>query len=270
MALQQLPGPTLQDGDVQLLTVRFDVDAFVVDELDGELTTMANVSNSPNQERFPEKYSMTASEAQAKYNSEWPALNAAKERAISAGDKEAEKKARRQLSWLSNTCIARIHTAPCVDAEPSNSDPVGGTLLDSLETRMVAANKLGRIKPEAMSEHELDLAAALVLRLDITVVSEDVPPLVRLTSDSEWLSFSPTNVAADLLHVISNVEVVVSSRKRYDEKSDHNKVTGFRHGAHAFYSGTTFNSNSLPEAVCRSLAALLEQDIKYSTAWGNA
>lgn len=213
---------------------------------------------------------MSREEAQAKYDAEWPALNAEKVRAMNAGDNEAAKGARRQLSFLSDNCAARHHKAPSDDVAPSGPDPLVGTLLDSLDARIEAAQKLGRIKPEAMSEHELDLAAALVLCLDVTVVSEDVPPLVRLTSDSEWSSFSPTNVPADLLHVISNVEVVVSSHKRYDDESDLHKVTGFWYGAHAFYSGTTFNADSLPVAVCRSLAALLERDVKYGRDWGNA
>jgi hypothetical protein len=50
---------------------------------------------------------MTPKEASAKYNAEWPALNAAKETAMAKGDKKAAKKCRQQLSQLSQTYRAR-------------------------------------------------------------------------------------------------------------------------------------------------------------------
>lgn len=50
---------------------------------------------------------MSPEEARAAYASEWPALNAKKEAAVKAGDPAGAKRARQQLSDLSNRYRAR-------------------------------------------------------------------------------------------------------------------------------------------------------------------
>ena len=59
---------------------------------------------------------MTPKEARECYEAEWPALNAAKEEASARGDAKAAKKARQQLSALSQRYAARHEPPP---REPS-------------------------------------------------------------------------------------------------------------------------------------------------------
>ena len=50
---------------------------------------------------------MTPLQAAAKYTTEWPVLNAAKQAAVARGDVKAARQCRQKLSLLSGVCRAR-------------------------------------------------------------------------------------------------------------------------------------------------------------------
>lgn len=71
---------------------------------------------------------MTPEDAAAKYKKEWPALNAAKEAAVAAGDVKTAKKCRQLLSYLSRACAARHELGKSVESSTQFCPHCGGYL----------------------------------------------------------------------------------------------------------------------------------------------
>lgn len=141
-------------------------------------------------------------------------------------------------------------------------------ILQTLENRISAANQLLRVKAEAMTRPELDLAMGLLLHKNIQISETDVhAPLIQ--AGDAWLPFSPTTCWMAYGEVVSNVGLVVGAHEMFDDEENTSRVTGHWYSCHGYFGGVKADGYDLREVVGRTCALLLANRLKYGADWGH-
>jgi hypothetical protein len=127
--------------------------------------------------------------------------------------------------------------------------------------RKSAAEALLRTRVDAMSDHELDLACALLLGRDVRLYADRVEVLVG----DDWRPWSVTSDWSDYGELVSSTALVSGSHERNDDPADLEKVTGHWYSCHAYIGGSSVEGKDLRTVVARSAAKLLEHVLQFRT-----
>lgn len=132
--------------------------------------------------------------------------------------------------------------------------------------RIEVARELLRVRVDAMSEPELDLAMALLLRKNFGLQTDAIgSPLVN--DDRELHRFSPTTDWNDYGEVVTQVQVVTSTHALYDDPEDEERVTGNYYRCHGFFGGVESSGRDLRKVVGQACAKLLVHELEFGREW---
>lgn len=134
--------------------------------------------------------------------------------------------------------------------------------------KKTAANNLLRIHADSMTPAELNLACALILRLNIRSAqasenSEESESL-QVQAGQHFVEFSPMTDWNDLGEVLTGVGLVTGSHESFDENG---QADGYRFSCHAYFSSCQAEGNDMPTVIGVTVAKLLAHNLRFSEVW---
>lgn len=128
--------------------------------------------------------------------------------------------------------------------------------------RQKALNAVLRIKPVELDDDELNLAAGLLMGLEVQEV-EGGRMVSLFTKADGVVRFEPSKDWEHYGHLVSNRSFVTGSHAMRDDPDAPEKVTGHWYSAHSFYSGTESEGYDLRRVVLECAAKRLAHEVKY-------
>jgi hypothetical protein len=134
--------------------------------------------------------------------------------------------------------------------------------------RIKQAQSLQIYDTDNMPDVMMNFAMALFLKKECKMEDSEVYLKVFVDEKAEWNLFNPMWDGEDLITVISQVELVLGTHPLRNDKRNPDKITGYYHSCHGFFSETKCDyARTVGQAVGTVCAKLLRFNLKYDDDW---